>query len=1340
MSSAIIPRKFRQIFPNSKDYEIFPKPISDFLGHSALVVLGDPGSGKTTSFRCAAQSEPEAEYTTVRDFLVLPIERWKGKTLYLDGLDEQRAKNNDGTLSLDLLRSKLADLGYPRFRLSCRSADWYGSSDLESLKQVAPDHSITVLSLEPLSNADICAITQDRVPDSAKFLEEAAKRGIDELLRNPQTLDLILTVVESNDWPTTRTELYKKACELLIREKNAEHARVHQDKANISELIEASGFISAVVLCGGLQGIALSEENASENFPYIEDLCLESEKLRLAAYRRLFKENGAEQREPIHRTIGEYLAARYLAGRVRKDLPIGRLLAILTGSDGGTLSDLRGVYAWLACLCPEYAETLIPIDPVGAIIYGDVAPLAPSTKKLILSNLQQLATQHPWFRHESRDAYPFGGLACDELTKDFCNVLLDPNESTTVKSCVLDAIGHGTPLPQLADDLLFFARDNSQNLFLRRDAIQAFRHICPQKVQELVTILDEICASIVHDNDLFLRGNLLTILYPQVITHQNILKYVVADTSRTYGGGYSYFLGHVLAERTGDADIPSLLDAVACMEKHSHHDYSWGQFIGGLLTKALKLHGESADIQRLHNWLSSNLDKHRSSHAREKDKRSIREWLEQHPQRMLELLEYWIEKTPVKELHSKEYFFYKLILGDINSLWMQKALIDKASSEANADRSEYYFSKAVQMIYYDSCNSGLTIDDLYTFTKKHPQFLNVLKDNTTSKLQDWRIEQARNEKKRRAEKEKELNKRRKILLSMIDLIKEGAQHNNLRVLANFHNGHYYGADEKLLPYDRLVHETTPEIAKAAIEGFHSVLYRIDLPTPEEIAISRLGKKSFYVGLPVLIGLNLYADKSTGQVLQLPESTLKSAVAFHYIERDDKDSAWLPSLCLQRPDLVSDALNLFWGPQLTRKCEHIDGLHEFEHKNDMHHVRERLAISLLAKYPNCSLASLGHLLWSAHLSINREDFLVLIRDTIRHPARVKGMQRLLWYGSAFLIAPEEFTESLRRFIANDQDKAFAFLSHVAPSWSYHIDKVSPLSAFSISSIIEIVGSLFSPFDEFQKTDSRVTNAEDAARTIRKLIDTLSAISNFEATSALDALIGKSALWPWRDSLLHACAVQRKNLRDASFRYPTLHQVIETFRDGKPANISDLKAIVFDRLKTLRNEFRNDPLNSYKQFWNIDYHGKATEAIPENDCRDRLLGRLRPTLLGQGIQAEPEGYFAEGKRADIKVLFSTMVLPIEIKRHYHDELWTAPLDQLKNRYSRDPGAEGHGIYLVFWFGIDFRAVTKPPTTITSALTSAADLETALSDTIPPDYKSQIEIIVLDCSRPPKGHKSV
>lgn len=117
---------------------------------------------------------------------------------------------------------------------------------------------------------------------------------------------------------------------------------------------------------------------------------------------------------------------------------------------------------------------------------------------------------------------------------------------------------------------------------------------------------------------------------------------------------------------------------------------------------------------------------------------------------------------------------------------------------------------------------------------------------------------------------------------------------------------------------------------------------------------------------------------------------------------------------------------------------------------------------------------------------------------------------------------------------------------------------------------------------------------------------------------------------------------------------------------------------------------------------------------------------------GIDVQPEGRYANDRRADIRVSYACFNVPVEIKRSCHRDLWSAVRSQLIARNTVDPGTEGNGIYLVFWFG-DTKECRPTPPEMGSPTLSSLELEDRLLSTLSADERRKIVIRVIDVSTP-------
>ena len=155
------------------------RPLEEFRESPAYVLVGDPGAGKTTAFEeeCEALGE-DACLVTARDFLTFdPKTIPSGAARPSSSTDSMRSGLARRTCERHStkIRGRLDALGKPRFRLSCREADWLGENDRKHLESVSPDSSVSVLRLDPLTDADIASILDARpdIPDADAFIKAA---------------------------------------------------------------------------------------------------------------------------------------------------------------------------------------------------------------------------------------------------------------------------------------------------------------------------------------------------------------------------------------------------------------------------------------------------------------------------------------------------------------------------------------------------------------------------------------------------------------------------------------------------------------------------------------------------------------------------------------------------------------------------------------------------------------------------------------------------------------------------------------------------------------------------------------------------------------------------------------------------------------------------------------------------------------------------------------------------------------------------------------------------------------------------------------------------------------
>ncbi len=96
-------------------------------GRAPIVLLGEPGMGKT-ELMLKLNEHPGYQYITARSLVrrqPAQLNLEKNDVLAIDALDEIAAFGEEDTVHQVL--ASLSALGYPRFIISCRAAEWRGA-------------------------------------------------------------------------------------------------------------------------------------------------------------------------------------------------------------------------------------------------------------------------------------------------------------------------------------------------------------------------------------------------------------------------------------------------------------------------------------------------------------------------------------------------------------------------------------------------------------------------------------------------------------------------------------------------------------------------------------------------------------------------------------------------------------------------------------------------------------------------------------------------------------------------------------------------------------------------------------------------------------------------------------------------------------------------------------------------------------------------------------------------------------------------------------------------------------------------------------------------------------
>ena len=555
-------------------------PTEALAASRALVLLGEPGIGKTTVMRThrrllsGAGRVPDvvapeldafgSEERLIRDVFGSPrVRSWLAGDaelcLLLDGVDEIAARlPSFAALAAEYLRSWPAERLL--LRLSCRTADW--PPRLDAAVRGLFGNDAAVVELLPLRRDDVRSLVGD-VVDGEAFLSEVDRRGVAPFAARPLTARMLAKeFARSGSLPDRAADIYRTALLALCDD---DHDRAGQGFAGSpSDRLAAARRIAAVTVFGSRPtvwpGSLVDREPQDAS---VDDCCGDAEPsngsrvavtgplVRAALGTALFTGRGGGRLGWAHATFADYLSAQWL---LANELTRPQLRSLLLADDGRLYPQVRGTAVWAVASDPAGTGWLVQCDPeafAGSLDLPDAGLRAE-----VVGGLLNLAAAGA-LRRDWRTGY--GNLAHPGLAGQVRRALA--SDSPDVRRLAVDLASHCSLVPVRAELVTIALDPGHLPEHERSSAALAVLHM-----REVEPVGDGDLLPLVHDPAVRgddpadeLLGAALLASWPHALSTAEALRHVRPPQRRNFFGSYALFIGRLAQALTAD-DLPAALD------------------------------------------------------------------------------------------------------------------------------------------------------------------------------------------------------------------------------------------------------------------------------------------------------------------------------------------------------------------------------------------------------------------------------------------------------------------------------------------------------------------------------------------------------------------------------------------------------------------------------------------------------------------------------------------------------------------------------------------------------------------------------------------------------------
>jgi hypothetical protein len=616
------------------------KPLEHWQDVACLILLGEPGMGKSAEWRRQSEQvvDGASQFVNLGDFssgwdVVTALEKYPSVEkwfrepgsklfLWLDSFDEALTHESKLAQALKRMLDRWPLAGL-RIRILSRTATWpaFFTDDLKQrFDSPECEGNVVLLQLAPLTLSQLFTAAEHERIDPRAFVEAIEGAEAVPLAIRPVTFGLLIKLWKAGKFGPglgRRTELLEAGCKLLCEEE-WDTQRTPSPLHDPDRRLRVAAHLALVMVGSNRRILLYSEtEDAELGLRLSEvtgDSTLPSDKPSIFLERNVVKDvlertglfaPSATRVIWAHQAYAEFLAAWALH---KAQVPVPQLRNLFRSAvqGAGIVPGLRDTAVWLASLSAEFAAALLQLDPLTAM-RADLLTASNTQRVELVNHLFALTREKHLY---PRRAEPYlGRLAHPGLAGQLSHVLENADE-TPEAGWLAYKIAEGCSVRELVPLLIGQTLDTALPIRTRTAAIRVLRKLDdPATGQGLRPLITAMPAD---DEGHEFRGTLLYILWPGHLTVEELLLLIVHKDTRYFGAYQSFWdpaYSRGLADGINEGHLPRLLYWLIDHGRRADNNYPHASedIFKALCHTAISIAWEHTDNPRVVAWLAAAL-------------------------------------------------------------------------------------------------------------------------------------------------------------------------------------------------------------------------------------------------------------------------------------------------------------------------------------------------------------------------------------------------------------------------------------------------------------------------------------------------------------------------------------------------------------------------------------------------------------------------------------------------------------------------------------------------------------------------------------------------------------